>query len=64
MHANLQGFEDLNRRVWGDKVALGLTAHTLGGIGVGLLSAKRVSKNQRRGAFGLIASPRWRTPML
>ncbi|UQA58561.1 hypothetical protein [Polyangium aurulentum] len=55
MHAKLQGFEELNRRVWGDKVVLGLTAHTLGGIGVGLLSAKRASKMQRRVGFGLIA---------
>ena len=29
--------EDLNNRIWGDKIALATTNHTLGGIGVGLL---------------------------
>lgn len=29
--------EELNRRVWGDKVALATTAHALGGFGLGLL---------------------------
>ncbi|MBI4497463.1 MAG: hypothetical protein HY689_06160 [Chloroflexi bacterium] len=33
----LASLEELNRRVWGDKIVLATTAHTLGGIGLGLL---------------------------
>lgn len=32
-----EGFEVLNNRIWGSKIALATTNHALGGIGVGLL---------------------------
>lgn len=33
----LTTLNDLNKRVWGDKIALGTTNHPLGGLGLGLL---------------------------
>ncbi len=41
----LTQFEDLNRRVWGDKVTLATTAHAAGGLGLGLLLC-RTSRNR------------------
>jgi len=54
MFVKPEGFEDLARRMWGDKVLLGIVSHTLGGIGIGLLACKGKNKKTRRIALGLV----------
>lgn len=44
--------EDLNRRVWGDKITLATMNHALGGVGVGLLIARE--KRRRPLAIGFV----------
>lgn len=50
----LQTIEELNRRVWGDKVTLATTAHLVGGVGLGLLATCSMAEKARPLAFTLI----------
>lgn len=43
----LTWMEDTNRRVWGDKITLATFAHSLGGLGLGLLGYKMISDRSR-----------------
>lgn len=46
--------EDLNRRVWGDKITLATSSHVLGGVGLGLLLGR--VEGRRSLAYALLAS--------
>jgi len=49
-----QRLEELDQRVWGDKVILATTAHALGGIGVGLLVNCAVARRAQPLAYALL----------
>jgi hypothetical protein len=51
----MQRIEELNRGVWGDKVALSTIAHALGGLGIGLLIDRERAERAKPLAYAFIA---------
>lgn len=49
-----QRLEELDQRVWGDKITLATTAHLLGGIGIGLLVNCAAARQARPIAYALL----------
>lgn len=46
--------EEANRRVWEGQITLATTAHTLGGIGIGLLAFPKVRERAQPIAYALL----------
>ncbi len=54
VQARPEGLEELNRRVWGDKITLATTAHAAGGLGLGLLLCPGRTGWSRSVAYALL----------